>query len=404
MTSALPALNAAIHLFEGIGELGIEWFLVQAKLWRTSGGSGPSEGESPLVLDVLPDFDFTSPEYARLFADANATAFQHPLWLDRAFGRLVDGTSRSPAVLVGRLRADRRLVFVLPLVRRRLGPFTLLDAADVEVGDYNAFVIDRAVACNPEAVRQIEHKLREMRLVRVRKVRDGSSGLPLSDPSMRTSAMEFRAHEVELATPVDDWQSRILKPDFARFLRSKRKRLAAKGTITFEELTGPDRIRSAFESLRDFRQARWANDLLSDPRHFEFYLDIAVSGASTGFARTYALSVNDEIQSVLFGVCHQRRFCFLLLGFNHRNFRNHSTGLLGLESAIEDCIRRADDVFDLTIGDEGYKQSFATRTVPISVLWLGRRPWTQLAPIALAAAKKARSLVRKPAKERLKAE
>jgi CelD/BcsL family acetyltransferase involved in cellulose biosynthesis len=159
-------------------------------------------------------------------------------------------------------------------------------------------------------------------------------------------------------------------------------------------VSDPCGIRAAFESMRRFRENRWENDLLRDPGPFEFYLDVAILGSRSGFARTYALTVNGNVLSVLFGVYHNGRFCFLLLGFDHQNFRNHSTGLLILENVIEDCIRRENDVFDLTIGDEEYKQRFATRTVPMSALWIGRKPWTRLAPIAVAAAKRARAFLR----------
>lgn len=395
MASGTPVWSTALHLFEGVGEQGVEWFMMQARLLRAS--ATPAAASS-LAFEVLPAFDFMSAEYAELFQRADATAFQHPLWLDRAFRRLTDATNRAPAVLVGRLQSDRRLVFVLPMVRRGPGPFALLDAADLEVGDYNAFVVDRTVARNPVAVQQIQRMLSQFNLVRVRKVRDDTSFL-WNSPA-RVSAMDFMAHEVALAAvPVEGWQSQLLKPDFARFLRSKRKRLAAKGTITFEATCDPAAIRRAFESMRRFRQARWTDDLLADPRHFEFYLDIALSGHA-GFARTYVLSVGDRILSVLFGIRHAGRFCFLLMGFDNQNFRNHSTGLLALESAIEHSIRHGDQVFDLTIGDEGYKQDFATRSVPMSVLWFGRKPLTLLAPVALAAAKRAISPFRKSPRRR----
>lgn len=390
MASGTPVWSAALHLLEGVGEQGMEWLMMQARILRASGSAAAA---SSLDIEVVPAFDFSSAEYSELFHRADATAFQHPIWLDRAFRRLTD-TSRSPAVLVGRQQPDRRLVLVLPMVRRRLGLFTVLDAADLEVGDYNAFVIDRTVARNPVAMQQIEGMLSRFTLVRIRKVRDGA--FSPGGPSARVIAMDFKAHEIELATPIEGWQSRLLKPDFARFLRSKRKRLGAKGAITFEAACNPDRIRTAFESLRQFRQARWTDDLLADPRHFEFYLDVAVSGHGAGFARTYVLSVGDRILSVLFGIRHAGRFCFLLMGFDNQNFRNHSTGLLALESAIEDCIRHGDQVFDLTIGDEGYKQDFATRSVPMSVLWFGRKPLTTLAPVALDAAKRVIRPFRKP--------
>jgi CelD/BcsL family acetyltransferase involved in cellulose biosynthesis len=390
--SGMPAWNLAAHLFEGVGEQGVNWFLMHAGLMK----SRASAGATALALEVLPTFDFTSPEYADLFKRSEATAFQHPIWLDRTFARLVKPSDRSAAILVGRSHADRRLMLVVPMIRRKLGPLSMLDAADLEVADYNALVFDRSAARDPAVVHQVQRALRNLRLIRIRKVRDDDIGNPLRDLSARIRTMDYKAHEVELAAPLENWQARILKPDFARFLRSKRKRLAAKGVIALKEVSGPAGIRAAFERMRDFRQVRWASDSLSDPALFEFYVDVAVSGSGTGFARTYALTVNGTILSVLFGVHHRGRFCFLLLGFDRQKFRNHSTGLLLLESIIEDCIRRSDDVFDLTIGDEEYKQNFATRSVSISEFWIGQRPWVQIAPLALNMARKARSLFRKP--------
>jgi CelD/BcsL family acetyltransferase involved in cellulose biosynthesis len=360
-----------------------------------------SVGSDLLEFSVARTFNFLSPEFAELFKRADATAFQNPIWLDCVFRRLA--SEHSTEILIGRTRADGRLILVLPMIRRQLGFLSVRDAADLNVSDYGAFVVDQGAASNPAVVNQIMDALRELTLVRVRRVRDLNIGFPQSDLRASNSAMDFKAHEVELAQPVGDWQSRILKPDFERFLKSKRKRLAAKGKITFEAASDPSRIRAAFEGMRHFRRSRWANDLLADSKHFEFYVDAAVSGHETGFTRTYVLSVNDTIVSALFGVWHKGRFSFLLSGFDREKFRNFSTGMLLLENVVEDCIRRADSCFDLTIGDEEYKQKFATRSVPMHVFWFGRRPWTSLAPLALDAAKRARSLIGKVRKFKIKA-
>lgn len=354
-----------------------------------------------LEFSVVPKFNFLSPEFAELYGRADATAFQHPIWLDRVFGRLA--SDHPTEILVGRTQAGGRLVLVLPMIRRQLGFLSVRDAADLNVSDYGAFVVDQATGSNPAFVKQILDALRELTLVRVRKVRDSGIGFPLGDLCVGTNDMGFKAHEVELAQPIGNWQSRILKPDFERFLKRKRKRLAAKGKITFEEVGDPARIKVAFEGMRQFRRSRWTNDLLADSKHFEFYLDVAVAGHETGFARTYVLSVDDAIVSVVFGIWHQSRFSFLLSGFDGEIFRNFSTGMLLIENIIEDCIRRADNCFDLTIGDEEYKQKFATRSVPMHVFWFGKRPWTSLAPLALDAAMRMRSLLGKVRKFKGKA-
>jgi CelD/BcsL family acetyltransferase involved in cellulose biosynthesis len=386
----MVAWHFATSFVEVLGEGGIDWLLMHAGLMKSPGTAVRPQ----LSFEITDRFDFTSAEYLDLFGRADATAFQHPLWLDRAFAHLA-GHDRGRAVLVARAAGDGRMMLMLPMIRRKVGPFSMLDTADLDVADYNAPVIDQAVVGNTEAVRQIRHALRKLRLVRMRRVRDGALPVLLLSGSARLRAMDYQAHEVELTGPSEGWQSRLLTPDFARLLRSKRKRLAAKGTVALEELSEPAAIRTAFERMRHFRQARWNQDALGDPACFAFYLDVAIAGAATGFARTYALTVDGTAHAVLFGVHHRGRFCFLLLGFDHEKFRNHSTGLLLLESIIDDCIRRGGSVFDLTIGDEQYKQYFATRSVALSEVWMGQRPWTQLAPIALGAARKARALVRK---------
>lgn len=109
-----------------------------------------------------------------MFECADATAFQHLLWLDRVFEQLVDAAD-TPAILVGRSQADGRLLLVLQMIRRKLGPFHVLNAADLEVADYNALVFDRNAARNPAAVQQVLSALREPKLVRVRKVRTALS-------------------------------------------------------------------------------------------------------------------------------------------------------------------------------------------------------------------------------------
>jgi CelD/BcsL family acetyltransferase involved in cellulose biosynthesis len=386
-----------VHAFEAISA---------NKLWMrwSSPASAAANAEAPVLdFSISRDFDFMSAEYANLFENSDATPFQHPVWLARMFARLVAASGRSPQVLLGRTRSDRRLVVVFPLIRRKFAGFSLLEAADLDVGDYNAIVVDRTLAKHPAVAPQILRALDRRRRVRVRRVRNGVIGIS-GDKLTRTTVMDFKSHEVELPASADDWQASVLKPDFARFLAKKRKRLRAKGQMTFGEVSEPERIREAFEAMRRLRGNRWSNDLLLVAEYFEFYVDVAIAGQASGLSRTYVLSVDDVPVSVMFGVWHRKHFCFLLLGFDHVKFRNYSTGLLALESGIEDSIRRGDTIFDLTIGDEEYKRNFATRSVPLATWWFGRRPWIALAPYALSVANRGRAMVRRMREARAKRE
>ena len=75
------------------------------------------------MLDVAIDnqFDFQSDEYADLFRRAVATAFQHPDWLSAIYRRLVPQLNVEPLIVTVRAAPNRRLLMVLPLIRRRYG-------------------------------------------------------------------------------------------------------------------------------------------------------------------------------------------------------------------------------------------------------------------------------------------
>src|SRR4051794_19883076 len=83
-------------------------------------------------------FNFLSPEYAALFHSSAATAFQHPIWLDGLYGKLVPKTGAKPLIVVVRDRASGTLAMVLPLLRVRRGPIRTIEFADLRVSDYLA--------------------------------------------------------------------------------------------------------------------------------------------------------------------------------------------------------------------------------------------------------------------------
>jgi CelD/BcsL family acetyltransferase involved in cellulose biosynthesis len=336
-----------------------------------------------VTFSFQPTFDFMSPEYRHLFERADATAFQDPIWLDEVFARLARNGKHETIVLTGRETASTQLVFVLPLILRKFGPVHLFDAADSDVGDYNAMVVDRRYlsACSLERLCDV---LPLLGFVRIRRARDDADHLTPGSQKSRRTFMDYRAHEVELRGASPDWRAGVLEDGFARYLAKKRKRLAAKGSIRLEEMRDPQQIRSAFVSMRQFRESRWSRDLLANPAYFEFYVAVACRGCESGLTRTYVLSVNGQAVSVMFGLAHRGRFSFVLLAFSAELFRNLSTGLLMIESAIQDCFDRNDHTFDMTIGDEDYKKNFATRSVAMQTVWIGKTPWPWIGHAALS--------------------
>jgi len=84
---------------------------------------------STFNIAIEQGFDFLSPDYAELFDNSAATAFQHPLWLDTLYTRLASHAGATPLVVVVRHRATGALAMVLPLLRIRRGPIRTVEFA-----------------------------------------------------------------------------------------------------------------------------------------------------------------------------------------------------------------------------------------------------------------------------------
>jgi CelD/BcsL family acetyltransferase involved in cellulose biosynthesis len=200
----------------------------------------------------------------------------------------------------------------------------------------------------------------------------------------KRSAMGYCAHEVALSAPFEDWRARTLDPSFLRFLDRKRKRLERRFGLELREMREPAGIDMAFTLMRGFRESRMRDDLLRQERYFNFYRDAAFRGLPSGLTRTFVLYVGGVPRAGLFGVFHKGRFAFLLLGFDFAGMRNASLGVVLIDKVIEDCIARGDAVFDLTIGDQPYKQNFCPTSQPMYGMWGGPRLLTGLAHAAYA--------------------
>jgi len=97
-----------------------------------------------LRVTIDRDFDFLSTEYRSFYRRSHATAFQGPDWLAGLHRRVVPAFRADPLTVTVRANDDKRLLLVLPLVRRRCGRLTVVEFADFGLCDYNHPVYDPA--------------------------------------------------------------------------------------------------------------------------------------------------------------------------------------------------------------------------------------------------------------------
>jgi CelD/BcsL family acetyltransferase involved in cellulose biosynthesis len=316
-------------------------------------------------------FDFSSNEYATLFAGSAATAFQHPFWLDSIYSKLVPACGATRLVITVRVRATGELVLLLPMLRVRRGPIRTVEFADLRVSDYivpicshNAFseLLQDEMVC-----RDIRRILRPFDLLRVPKLPDGIVSLENLLGARPRTVMESSAYSVGLNASFEQWRSSALDRSYQKELAKKLRQLQRKGELEFS-CEGSSSIVSTLETMKQYRgprfHARGDGDLLQRPEYFDFYSDVALRGIGS-FSRLYALRMDGRVIAAVLGLCHNDTFLIIMGAFDIESYKSQSLGALMFEQVAKDCIARGDLVLDFTIGDEPYKKLFGAQPSPM---------------------------------------
>jgi CelD/BcsL family acetyltransferase involved in cellulose biosynthesis len=355
------------------------------------------------VFEIALDraFDFLSEEYRSLFESAQATPFQHPLWLDRLYRGLAPSLGGEPLIVTVRNDRTGRLEMVLPLIRRRHKGLRLVEFADLQVSDYACAVSTEAaftaLAEDSRTSRRLHELLRPYDLIRIKKAPDGTPPLERLFRSARRRSMDLRAYSVPLSDSFTAWQAAAMPGPYVSQLRRKRRKLERMGAVAYELVRAPAQIEEALSRIRAWRGARFAGDVLQDERYFAFYREIATAGADSGFSRTYALTLDGEIIAAVWGLQDRGAFLLLISGFDQERYASRSVGALAVEDLAKARMAERDQRLDFTIGDEPYKQLFGARPSP---LWAITAAGTPLGVVADALASRRPSSMRLAARAR----
>lgn len=324
--------------------------------------------QPPLVLAVEAGFDFSSPEYGALFARSDADAFRHPVWMRHFFQTLVPARGAVACSLVGR-DDDGRLVFVLPLILRRMKGVRLLETADLGVGDYAAPVVARdalgRLAGIPDLKAEVRAALPGHDILRLRPVRPEQVDVWRLFFDAADRPLDFAAHATELSAPYAEWRKRAFGKSFTRYLDRRRKRWQAAGTLRLDRLAGEEAA-GAIAEIRRLRRGRFGGDPIQTQAVEAFYAGVAREG--TGLVHLYRLSDDGIPAAYAFCIAHAGRLLYLLIGCDYDRVSRHSPGLVLYDMMMEDWSGEPHAVFDFTIGDEPFKRDFATVPTPMHML------------------------------------
>ena len=313
--------------------------------------------------------NFASEEYVTLFARSVATPFQHPLWLDRLYRVLAPRLSARPLLITVRSRANGELLLMLPLVRRRYGLVRAVEFADLQVSDYAAPIYDEEtfmrIVSDAETCRRLRRATRPYDVLWIRKI---CHGAPLVE---RLFGPPAPAHGHErlcgaAQRSLEQWRADHLNASFRRELDKKSREIRRIGEVRVDQLTSPELIRAAFVQMQEFRRGWFPeSDLLRNPVYFDFYLDVAVSGAASGFSRTYVMQIGGETVACVRGLCAPRSILDPAVRLRFPPLQEQVDRRADPARDRARCVERGDTLLDFTIGDEPYKRRFGATSSPM---------------------------------------
>jgi CelD/BcsL family acetyltransferase involved in cellulose biosynthesis len=325
-----------------------------------------------IVFEQENRFDFLGREYGEVFAGSNASAFQSPVWLNSFYETLAPAKAAEPLVIT--VRQAGQLMGVVPLIRRRLKGLTLVEATDLGVSDYASTVLSdplrQALQTDSGLSAHFLSAIGKHDLLRIRPVLPEHANdweLLLQNKPI---PLGFSAHAVDLAPPFDNWRKNALDKSLSGMVARKGRRWKKQHEVVLERLAQPERIATAIADLSRMRTGRFDGDPIQSTEVQGFYGSVACAGATSGHAETWIVTSDGSVAGILFGLTHQDRFLYLLIGADYETHGRHSPGLQMYDWIIEDWMARGGRCFDFTIGDEPFKEKFGTTARPMSAFLL----------------------------------
>ena len=307
------------------------------------------------------------------------TPFQAPNWFDAWFA-VFQPSGMDCCVGVIRKPEGGQPLLLLPLVRERRHGVTVLTLPDGGISDYHSALVSPEFTPDPETMQRLWGALVAMLppadILSIERVPPEAAARMRIAQLMRPSG--YSAHALPIDADFASLRDRRFDPSTARRLVKNRRKLENKGRLTFDFVSGPEAL-ADLESLLDWRQQRFQdvnNDKDAAIQRI-FYRRLVGEGS---LARIGRLRLDSELIAGCLGLVEDDGIHVLVIAYNI-SFANWAPGLLMVENSIAAAAELGLTLFDLTIGDESYKQLFGTDSTELLEL---RHPMTLRGRLVLA--------------------
>ncbi len=332
------------------------------------------------TAEVITDPDHLSeiePDW-RSLAERRGNAFLTPEWYFawlRSYGQQADSavvTLRSPA---GDLQG------VMPLARDRAARPRSLRFGGANVADHlhpAAAAIEEEEAVALAAGARLGGEISGWSTIVLDNVdadarwwRAMMSAAPVS-----LVAFSYRETTLPRIQLPESWETYLAgrSRNFRSQLGRKLRALERSHEVRFRRTQVASELTSDLETFFRLHDARWESrggSSSATERVRRFHADFAEAALERGWLRLWLMEVDGDSVAAWYGWRLGDRYSYYLAGFEPR-WSDASVGLLLLAHTVREAIDEAASEYDLLLGEETYKQRFATDARPVETVILAR--------------------------------
>jgi CelD/BcsL family acetyltransferase involved in cellulose biosynthesis len=341
-----------------------------------------ASASNSLAITVFRSFVDAEPDWRKLQQAGVCYAFQTFEWLSSWHQIIGQSEGAEPYIVL--VSDGHGRAMLIPLGLRRWNGVSVLRFLGGAVTDYNAPIIreDFAKCMTSERLQllwaSILGQLPRADIVHFRRmpllVEDVANPLVHIAGSVHTETAHFAKLTGSFQEYKDALSDRLkvcpAKGVFKlRELRRQRRRLSEKGKLTYQVASSKAVAEEIMQATVRQKTRHWqetgAPAFFSSPENVNFYQKVGVKEIQSGFVHIAALRVNDTILATDWSTVFRGRYCALLGSFEAGEWAKYSPGRLLTEDTIDWCFANEIATYDLTVGDEAYKQAWADHRLPL---------------------------------------
>ena len=156
-----------------------------------------------------------------------------------------------------------------------------------------------------------------------------------------------------------------LSGNMRRNLRRRMRRLSEKYRVEVKTHSDFDSIEEAMNAFYKLHQKRWKTQgkpgVFAEKALRDFHYDVARYFSEKKWLSLYILTVDDVPIAAIYSFDYKKKKYEYLTGFDPEYSRYGVANLLRMH-AVDDCIRKGFNEYDLTRGDEPYKASWGAKS------------------------------------------